>query len=1236
MTAKNISEITDLPDYPSIQKLASALHNFNGNQRGAAIMIGAGFSRCAAFHVGHTKKMPLWNDFSKKLIEGLNSSDKELSFSDPLRIAEEYRIYFGQAALNDQIRTEINDDAWRAGELYQSLLNLPWSEVMTTNWDTLLERAAKNVHSRYYTSVTKPSDLAWAPSPRIVKLHGTIGSNDTFIAAQEDFRTYPAKFAPFVNFARQAFIENELCLLGFSGDDPNFLQWAGWVRDHLAEHARKIYLIGALNLTAARRKYLESINIAPIDLWDAVHNIEDSDRRHQTATALFLKEVKRIGESRVEKHKWAPTNLHRQQVSEDDFHRQFKEPEYAATLLKQQLAILKSDRESYPDWLVCPPDLLGRIQSQISDPRPTPQNISALAVEDRAKLLYEIVWRYDITLTSIPSWLTDVLFQFVNPDTPCSLSKHQQLEIALILLKNSRWLEAKNEEDKQAIQTHIKELTAILEKHVQHFPDCATELAYHQALVARDAFDYPNMESAAEKIVGDDPIWKLRRATLLMELGRSEEGIKIINMAYGELRENYRGDRDSISILSRFMWAHWLLQSIHSYHSNQRPEKLAAFIENITQEWKCDPWIWIEHIRGKVGQRQEEYFKNQHPIELTFEQGSYRDNSSHHSNNSGVSEFLQLEELSRCVGIPLRISSGFIGVSLLSNAAEKLVLSGGIGSELLNYILAIRSASNERSSSINALFTRIGVASASKNVVDTLVERTQLAITYWREQRTTGSKERQKHALSTLGIVIEVLARLVVRVPSGKAKIIFRLGLSLGQQKNLQCYDLFGVVASLLDNSLKSIPASEQGELLVDALAFPLPSEIIDQQALSRWHNISIQYPNERNAYRHVGIRIDELINAVKSDTSITRTAALLRLLPLVKKDDFLSQEENEKLAKAVWNDNLDYQTLPATSYLYPHVFLILPTLDEEQVRALVRHHLYEHGKEILMDTREKLRTFPSEEIHRATMVYSGMAHAASNEITQLFPTSKQATILFDRLMGWRDQEPEADDFFQEIRSANKLIDDIGNALSYAIVPALSKKKKTVKRFEQLQLLYEEVEKAFHVIPAFVFFVEANDDVANAVEKIIRKALQSNHANTVSYAALGIQKWAELSEEVEFPHLERLISRLIIIIESGRTTGLAALLDVANNLVKKQQLSKQHIATLIETIPSIFSAVSYVDIKSHSPEEVSASSIRAACVKLADVLLRQNKDAIALRNLLEESQSDALPEVRFAINSEEP
>jgi hypothetical protein len=178
-------------------------------------------------------------------------------------------------------------------------------------------------------------------------------SNRPFILTEEDFRAYPVKFAPFVNLAQQVLLENELCLLGFSGDDPNFLHWSGWVRDQLGAAARRIYLVGVLNITGARRKFLDARNVSPIDLAPAVAEIEPS-ARHRVATERFLDYLDRSKPRPV--HHWpvgryAPTRAH---------------PEPPADVasnvrhIRQMLGIWKQEREAYPGWLACP---LGRRQS---------------------------------------------------------------------------------------------------------------------------------------------------------------------------------------------------------------------------------------------------------------------------------------------------------------------------------------------------------------------------------------------------------------------------------------------------------------------------------------------------------------------------------------------------------------------------------------------------------------------------------------------------------------------------------------------------------------------------------------------------------------------------------------------------------------------------------------------------------------------------------------------------------
>ena len=88
-------------------------------------------------------------------------------------------------------------------------------------------------------------------------------------------------------------MENVLCLIGFSGDDPNFLKWTGWVRDNLGESRPFIYLCGLLDLSAPERLVLNEKKIIPIDLSPLIAPTEcpDRDVRHSLALEWFLRNL---------------------------------------------------------------------------------------------------------------------------------------------------------------------------------------------------------------------------------------------------------------------------------------------------------------------------------------------------------------------------------------------------------------------------------------------------------------------------------------------------------------------------------------------------------------------------------------------------------------------------------------------------------------------------------------------------------------------------------------------------------------------------------------------------------------------------------------------------------------------------------------------------------------------------------------------------------------------------------
>jgi hypothetical protein len=101
------SRIEDLPDFPILQQISSALWG-TATTRGAAVMVGAGFSRNALRPAPSSRKPPLWNDFYNAMRNRLYPNGGNVP-SDPLRLAEEYRSLLGRTALDTLICDLVRD-----------------------------------------------------------------------------------------------------------------------------------------------------------------------------------------------------------------------------------------------------------------------------------------------------------------------------------------------------------------------------------------------------------------------------------------------------------------------------------------------------------------------------------------------------------------------------------------------------------------------------------------------------------------------------------------------------------------------------------------------------------------------------------------------------------------------------------------------------------------------------------------------------------------------------------------------------------------------------------------------------------------------------------------------------------------------------------------------------------------------------------------------------------------------
>ena len=253
-----------------IDEIARALKD-----RRATIMVGSGFSKNAS------SDFPSWRELGDRIFERLHNrkpNEKDRQYLNLLRLAGEMESVHGRTVLDAVIKESIPETI-EPSEVHKKLLDFPWSDVFTTNYDTQLEQAARQRTEKYDVIISK-EDLVYCCSPRIVKLHGSLPSQRPFVITEEDYRQYPKNNAIFVNTVQQSLIENLFCLIGFSGDDPNFLNWIGWVRDNLgSDYTGKIYLLSVTDeVSLPQRFLLHRRNIITIDLRQLFGNANPSPK----------------------------------------------------------------------------------------------------------------------------------------------------------------------------------------------------------------------------------------------------------------------------------------------------------------------------------------------------------------------------------------------------------------------------------------------------------------------------------------------------------------------------------------------------------------------------------------------------------------------------------------------------------------------------------------------------------------------------------------------------------------------------------------------------------------------------------------------------------------------------------------------------------------------------------------------------------------------------------------------
>ena len=627
MSEKNI-----LSDQPHIDQIMQRLW-CNREFGQAAVMVGAGFSRNAERTSSDVSRFPLWNDLAERLHDSLYPSldyDKE---KDALRLATEYEAFFGRAALDSMLIESIPDGSYSPGRLHELLLDLPWSDVFTTNYDTLLERSLPSIHERKYDVVLKASDIPDRMKPRIVKLHGSFPSERPFIITEEDYRKYPTKFAPYVNMVQQSIMENVFCLIGFSGYDPNFLYWSGWVRDNLGPTTPLIYLCGLLNLSRSERRVLESRNVIPIDLSPLFSEQDwpDPELRHQNALEWFLLSLMDGEPPNV--LSWPNRSRGGNWIKSDDLppipSEQKKLPECARSHpdlspasveeLKELYQNWRQERLEYPGWEVCPKsgrDILWIYTERWIDE--VLNSSEALSIDDFLPLLFELNWRLETALIPLfTNWVDKIIptLSHVNPypkmvemdeatirpglpeyrDLDWNLIGYCWVNIGFAIVRALR-----QDQDESRYRLWMKRLSKV----VKQCPELQAQWCYNECLFHLFRFDEDQVRAMLEQWPSnfDLPFWEAKRASVLAELGDLKNAERIGEIALAGIRSRLQPYSIKYSLLSQEGWTMMLLNAIKSNEIGSRRE----FVHQYRDRWdslmayRCNPWSEIDLLELEV------------------------------------------------------------------------------------------------------------------------------------------------------------------------------------------------------------------------------------------------------------------------------------------------------------------------------------------------------------------------------------------------------------------------------------------------------------------------------------------------------------------------------------------------------------------------------------------------------------------------------------------------------------
>lgn len=1121
----------------------------------AAIMVGAGFSKNASPNGTSTRGFPDWQQLGDLFYEKINGTkpDNKGKYLNVLKLADEVQAALGRPALDQSLRDVIPDYEYEPSPLHVKLLGLPWTDVFTTNYDTLLERACISVSSQKYDVVINKEDLVYSEKPRIIKLHGSFPSERPFIITEEDYRRYPKEFAPFVNTVQQSLLENTLCLIGFSGDDPNFFQWIGWIRDNLgSENSPKIYLIGVLNLSSAQKKLLEHRNIVLIDMAAC----SDIDGSHYKGLERFLDYL--LSRKNEDNRLGWPENSDLSQLAP-------QRPQHKEKLIqvKEIVQIWRKQRLAYPGWISVPEDRRNFLWHYTRD------WIGFLTSEDKLpgrldlEFVYELNWRLEKCLLPLLAieqaefheiilkkyWTHSEIINFdemrdhLPPSSNINSIETDRDEIGkmcipliLSLMRfcrteglHEKWKELDNKIENGDLSKYLS---------AEH----KANLHYERSLFALFKLDSLKLKQKIEEwpINESLPLFEAKRAALLAEIGEINTAESILEKSLKNVRAllNLKPITTDYSLVSQEAIIMFLLRYVQLSKSFvEANQNKFSDRRNVLKQYKCDPWNELKLFASVL----ERPPLTKSPVIKKQEFDIGHTTSTHHFVNEDSEALIAYRFLIFCedIGSPFRIPN----VDIANKSAEGTLLRISQHSPFWSMVTLVRIGNQK---TVDYIFNREYLARINEETIDEL-------ITGYLEILNKVQDEKQISNFSTVlaKVIPEILSRLCCKCSMKSKDKLINLLLRIYESDHKRIYS---GIQNLTKRLMNSFTIQQRLNLIPILLDFPLPASLSPRNEFEFTHPFQfLDIDTEDIKNRDKPIISEETVNVLfEKGVSANANERKLAINSLSKLHNlgFLDLELSKKFAEILWHVR-DSDDLPDQTNFYKFAFLNLPHPTDVDPITLFKNYVLSSTFPIQKNSTDNGISFT-----RGKVALCDEIVGASKFLSW---SDEEINLLFNRMIEWWDSDKDYlkkdassspfDSIADEFRHRfNNLVATLVALVSESDLSTSNINKRALLRFiNELQtygIQTLRLESAcLNVFPEF------KDTIFDKV----KSSLSSNNHNVINdslNAILVVAKLAESHQEFDdlLSHLLTLIGQIIF---WRRQSGLLGSLQLFNALEEK-------------------------------------------------------------------------------------